>query len=60
MPTKKRPKPRTVAVQLGPDEEAILEEALEEHRERGSRATISQLIRYAIVSTDFEEMPAVP
>jgi hypothetical protein len=51
---------KVLAVQFNARELDTLRKAMEEHRARGSRVTVSQLIRWAVTHTDFSEMPEVP
>ncbi len=37
-----------------------LREVLDEHEARGSRLTVSQAVRYAILQANFEDLPDVP
>jgi hypothetical protein len=51
---------KVLAVQFNRRELDVLREALESHQARGSRVTVSQLIRWAVNNIDFEQMPEVP
>jgi len=51
---------KVLAVQFNQRELDVLREALEAHQARGSRVTVSQLIRWAVTNTDFAEMPEIP
>ena len=51
---------KVLAVQFNRKELDRLRAALEEHQARGSRVTVSQLIRWAVMRTDFKKMPVVP
>ena len=51
---------KVLAVQFNRRELDVLREVLESHQARGSRVTVSQLIRWAVNNIDFEQMPEVP
>jgi hypothetical protein len=51
---------KVLAVQFNRRELDVLRAALESQRARGSRVTVSQLIRWAVNNIDFDEMPEVP
>jgi hypothetical protein len=48
---------KVLAVQFNRRELDVLREALEGHHARGSRVTVSQLIRWAVSNVDFDQMP---
>ena len=50
----------TINVVLYRREMEKLREVLDEHQDRGSRLTVSQAVRYAILQTDFHGLPDVP
>jgi hypothetical protein len=67
MPRKSKPTPVhsdkdqvTINVVLYRREMEKLREVLDEHQARGSRLTVSQAVRSAILQTDFEGLPDVP
>ena len=51
---------KVLAVQFNRRELDVLREALEGHQARGSRVTVSQLIRWAVSNVDFDQMPEIP
>ena len=59
-PTRHCRGPKVLAVQFNRRELDVLREALESHQARGSRVTVSQLIRWAVNNIDFDQMPEVP
>ena len=72
MPTKKKRRPKgespldtdadqkVLAVQFNKRELDALRKGLNAHHARGSRANVSQLIRWAVTRADFSKMPDVP
>ena len=67
MPRKSRPTPVhtdkdqvTINVVLYRREMEKLRDVLDEHQGRGSRLTVSQAVRYAILRADFDDLPDVP
>ncbi len=51
---------KVIAVQFNAREMDTLREVLEAHQAKGSRVTVSQLIRWAVNHADFSDMPLVP
>jgi len=67
MPRKSRPTPVhtdkdqvTINVVLYRRELEKLRRVLDAHQERGSRLTVSQAVRYAILQAEFDGLPDVP
>lgn len=51
---------KVLAVQFNRRELDALRKGLNAHAARGSRANVSQLIRWAVTRADFSKMPDVP